>query len=131
MAITSSAVLEHHPSTGAGLRVHKVLPRVTPNYPGAGQHGTFENWYQPPRGESGIIYYGNTNNSGGEYRCAGFIVYSAAEANNTPVAITISVTESVGGNMVDFDTSSGYIRVKNTYGYGIELMGYIEAFNRE
>ena len=131
MAITSSAVLEHHPSTGAGLRIHKVLPRVTPNYPTAGQVGTFENWYMPPRGESGIIHYGNTNNSGGEYRCAGFIVYSAAEANNTPVAITISVTESINGYMVDFDVSAGYIRVKNTYGYGIELMGYIEAFNRE
>ena len=57
-------------------------------------------------------------------------MYSSAEANNSPVAITISVTESIGGNMVDFTTSGGWIQVKNTYGYGIELMGYIQHFEK-
>lgn len=120
----------HNPASGSGARFERIIPRVTPNYPASGQAGTFQNWYQPVRGESGIIFYGNTNNSGGEYRMAGFIVYSAAESNVTPNAITISVTESINGYMIEFDVSAGYIRVRNTYGYGIELMGHVQGFLR-
>jgi hypothetical protein len=122
--------LYHNPSSGSGARFEKIIPRVTPNYPNAGQMGTFQNWYQPIRGESGIIFYGNVNSSGGEYRCAGFIVYSAAENNSVPNAISISVTESVGSHMVDFDATGGHIRVRNTYGYGIELMGHVQGLLR-
>ena len=118
------------PDSGSGTLNHHILPITTPNYPSAGQSGTFQNWYQPDRGESGMILYGNTNDAGGEYRCAGYIMYSSAEANNTPPAISISVTENIGGHMVEFTTSGGWIQVKNTYGYSIELMGYIQHFER-
>jgi len=118
------------PATGSGVALWKILPRVTPNYPGAGQQGTFENWYAPPRGESGIIFYGATNDAGGEYRLFGTIEYSAANANSTPPPISLLIRESVGATRIEFDASSGYIRVKNTYGYGTELMGWVHAFQR-
>ncbi len=130
MVISSVGDITYY-ADGAGVGISKILPRITPNYPNAGQHGTFENYYQPPRGESGIIYFGSTNNSGGEYRLFGTIEYSAAEANNTPPAISIVIRESIGASRIDFDVSNGYIRVKNTYGYGTELMGWVHAFNRD
>jgi hypothetical protein len=114
--------------SSGGYSQTKILPKTTPNYPSAGSSGTPQNWYQPVRGESGIIYYGNVNNAGGEYRCAGFVVFSAAESNNTPVAITIAATESVGAHMLAFSTASGWIQIQNTYGYAIIVMGRVESF---
>ena len=126
--ITSEGNIRQYAATGGGYSQTKILPKVTPNYPGSGQSGTFENWYQPARGESGIIHYGNVNVAGGAYRCAGFIVFSAAESNSTPVAITIVPTESIGANMVAFGTASGWIQIQNTYGYAIKVMGRVESF---
>ena len=114
--------------SSGGYTQTKVLPKTTPNFPSAGSSGTPQNWYQPVRGESGIIYYGNVNNTGGEYRCAGFVVFSAAESNNTPVAITIAATESIGAHMLAFSTASGWIQIQNTYGYAIIVMGRVESF---
>ena len=126
--ITSEGNIRQYAATGGGYSQTKILPKVTPNYPGSGQSGTLENWYQPARGESGIIHYGNVNVGGGAYRCAGFIVFSAAESNSTPVAITIVPTESIGANMVAFGTASGWIQIRNTYGYAIKVMGRVESF---
>jgi hypothetical protein len=128
VTITSSGDIRQYAATGGGYSQTKILPKVTPNYPGSGQSGTLENWYQPTRGESGIIHYGSVNLAGGAYRCAGFIVFSAADSNTTPVAITIVATESVGANMVAFGTASGWIQIQNTYGYGIKIMGRVESF---
>jgi hypothetical protein len=128
MRITSDGDIIQRPPTGTGYHQDKILPVVTPNYPSAGVAGTAENWYQPARGESGIIYYGAVNTTGGEYRISGFIVFSAAEANNTPVAISISVTESIGASRIEFSTASGWIKVQNTYGYGTHLMGHVQSF---
>ena len=126
--ITSEGNIRQYAATGGGYSQTKILPKVTPNYPGSGQSGTLENWYQPARGESGIIHYGNVNVAGGAYRCAGFIVFSAADSNTTPVAITIVPTESIGANMVAFGTASGWIQIQNTYGYAIKVMGRVESF---
>jgi hypothetical protein len=128
MRITSGGDIRQNPPTGSGYHQDKILPVVTPNYPSAGVAGTAENWYQPARGESGIIYYGAVNTAGGEYRISGFIVFSAAESNNTPVAISISVTESIGDTRLEFSTASGWIKVQNTYGYDIQLMGHVQSF---
>ena len=130
MTILSNGDIQQFPSTGSGSVTNKVLPRVVPNYPSAGTGGSMEDWYTPVRGESGRIDYAAVNATGGEYRCAGFIVYSASESNNTPVAISIAVTESINAHMLAFDTNSGKIRIQNTYGYSIEVVGYVTAFLR-
>jgi hypothetical protein len=125
--IENDGTVIQKPSTGSGQSETRILARVTPNYPGSGQVGTAQNWYSPAIGESGIIHFGNTNNAGGEYRCAGYIVFSRAQSGG---AMTIAVTESIGGNMVAFAVSGANITVQNTYGYGIELMGRVESFRR-
>ena len=123
---TTGALIKF-PVTGSGRSETRVIARVTPNYPSSGVAGTAQTWYSPAVGESGIIHFGNTNDSGGEYRCAGYIVFSRAQSSG---AMTITVTESIGGNMVAFAVSGGDITVQNTYGYGIELMGRVESFMR-
>ena len=102
-----------------------IIPEMTPNYPSSGVSGTYEDYYTPARGETGWIFYGNNNVAGGEYRHNGVIRYSAAESNTTPVAISISVSEYINSSFSEFQVSNGKIQVKNTYGYGINLVGFV------